>query len=139
MTLVLFLTALLVVSLAGMASVLWLKSYELRTGRVLAASVRPGMRAFFRRWLFVAQRVLPALALGELERAWRVARAGARVGVARALLAAEQGLEHLLNRVRHATTHAPVRGSEASAFLREVAEHKKKLQEGRDDEQPPQG
>ncbi|HEV7449142.1 MAG TPA: hypothetical protein VGP13_01230, partial [Candidatus Paceibacterota bacterium] len=51
------------------------------------------------------------------------------VGAAWVVIRLEQGLERALHTVRHTTTQAPRNGEETSAFLREVAEHKKKLQD----------
>lgn len=128
-----FLTTTLVVSTLGMIALLGIKRYELATGRVLAASVRPGLRAFFRRGLFWLERVLPSLAAHELRRGWSVVRAALRAGMARVLLAAERELERGLVALRRVTAQAPQAPGEASAFLREVAEHKKKLIEKREE------
>ncbi len=123
------LTAVLGISIVGMATILGLKRYELNTGRVLFASARPRLRAFFRGGFFWAERVLPNLVAHESGRAWGMVRAAARTALARGILTIEQWLEQGLRSLRQ-LSHAPARGGEASPFLREVAEHKKKLQEG---------
>jgi hypothetical protein len=135
MALVLFLTATLIISTLGMLSILWLKRYELRTGNVVFAGVRPSMRSFFRRGLFWVERVLPNLVEHEVRRGWVLGRATLRTGIARALLLIEQWLERGLASLRRATTHAPHTQRDASPFLREVVEHKKKLQEDRADDE----
>ena len=135
MALVLFLTSILVISTFGMMGLLWLKRYELRTGHVLMAGARPSLRSFFRRGLFWFERVLPNLVEHEARRAWVLGRAALRAGAARALLLAEQWLERGLAALRRATTHAPHAHRDASPFLREVVEHKKKLQEGLTEEE----
>jgi hypothetical protein len=129
-----FFTVTLLASIAGMILLLTLKRYELNSGRVLLGSARPAIGDFFHRKMTWIEYVLPGLvrvgikgffaALARLFHAW-VAFAAARL---------ERVLERALSRVRH--TAAPQkRGAETSAFLREVTEHKKKLQ----DEHPDRG
>jgi hypothetical protein len=124
-----FLTATLVVSCAGMVAILWLKRYELSTGKVFFAGVRPELRTFFSRGLFWLEHALPALAAAWTRRAWVEARALARVALAHAAVEVDRLLERALRALRHKTL-AP--HGEASPFLREVAEHKKKLLEERE-------
>lgn len=130
---VLFLTVVLILSCAGMAGILLLKRYELRSGRVLMSAARPQLGSFFSRGLFWVERVLPSLAQYEARRLWRALRALLRAAAARALLWTEHGLERGLRALRSASAHAPARGGDASPFLREVVEHKKKLQEEREE------
>ena len=100
----LFLTVLLCLSAAGLVVLISVKRWELTTGRVLISKLRPAAARVLGEGLHFVERRAPA-ALKDLERL----------------------LERVLNTLRH-TTH--VRGGgEASAFLREVAEHKKSLQE----------
>lgn len=134
MALALFFTVTLVISIVGMTAILWLKRYELASGRVLFASTRPRLRTFFRQTLFWFERVLPGLLSHEVRRLWNLARSAARAGLARAILLIERWLEEGLRALRQLTAHAPHAKGEASPFLREVAEHKKKLQEEREDE-----
>lgn len=131
---VLFLTTTLVVSTLGMLGIVGLKRYELATGRLFLAGLRPGLRHFFRRTFFWFERVLPSLIAHEAGRLWRAGRAVVRTAAAQGLLFAEQTLERGLSALRQATSHAPARPGDASPFLREVAEHKKKLQEERIEE-----
>lgn len=132
---VLSLTILLILSTLGMLAILGLKRYELTTGRVFLAGVRPGLRAFFRQGLFWFERVLPNLIAHEGRRGWLFARAQARAAAAWVLLLVESVLERGLIALRRATAHGPRTGREASPFLREVVEHKKKLQEGLSEEE----
>lgn len=117
-----------------MGAILGLKRYELATGRVFMAGARPRLRAFFRRAFFFVERVLPNLAAHEARRVFGAARRVARAAAARGILFAEQNLERLLQSLRRLTAHHPRADTAASPFLREVAEHKKKLQEEREDE-----
>lgn len=130
---VLFLTIVLVLSSLGMAVILWLKRYEMRSGHVFAVGMRPRLRGFFARSLFWVERVLPALAAWGTRRMWEWGRASVRAGAAWSLITLEHGLERSLKALRQATAQVPAQGTEASPFLREVVEHKKKLQEGREE------
>jgi len=127
---VLFFTATLGVSLLGMILLLWLKHYELTTGRVVFSGVRPlvgELLAAFTQWF---QHRAPALAARVARRAWEALLSFLHRAVARGALWAEYALEHILRTVREKTTHARP-GGEASDFLRQVAEHKKTLQRHR--------
>jgi hypothetical protein len=125
---VIFFTVTLGVSIAGMILLLVLKRYELNSGRVLLGSARPAVGHFFHRTLSWFEYVLPGLARVGARRLYATARRVLHVWAARFVVKVEQGLEQALRRVR-GTTAAPQPGRETSAFLREVAEHKKKLQE----------
>lgn len=122
-----FFTVTLIVSVMGMVSLLVLKRYELTSGRVLLGSARPAVGNFFHRGLSWFEYVLPGLIRVGLRRLYVIARRVLHVWGARLVITLEGWLERALHRVRH-TTASPKRGQETSAFLRQVAEHKKKLQ-----------
>jgi hypothetical protein len=113
-----------------MITVLWLKRYEIRTGRVFFVQVRPSAGAFFRGALGWVEHVLPALVAREIRRGYVWARIKLRAGVAWIIIVAEGLLERGLHLLRHKTN---VPYGEASPFLREVAEHKRKLLEEREE------
>jgi len=115
-----------------MIAILALKRYELRTNRVLFAQARPGLGGFFSGALVWVEQVLPALAAQLLRRAYVRARAAARAALAHGAIIADRLLERALHALRRGTLEP--RG-EASPFLREVAEHKKKLLEDRVEEE----
>jgi hypothetical protein len=117
-----------------MAAILLLKRYELSSGRVLLSGARPALRVFFARGLWWTTRVLPGAADRAARRGGEWVRTTAQRILARGALLTEQGLEKALHTVQR-TTSTPAAGGEASPFLREVAEHKKKLQEDRPDTQ----
>lgn len=123
---VLFFTATLLLSILGLVSLIALKRWELRTGGVLGGAVRPHVSQFSRTVLVWFERVLPALLRQNAARAGAVLRTALHRGVAQGVLHAEHGLERTLYLLRHTTEEKPMLG-EASAFLREVAEHKKQL------------
>ncbi len=127
-----FFTITLLVSCAGMALLLWLKRYELRTGRVFFAQVRPAVGAFFGGALGWIEHVLPVLVAQQARRAYVWGRAQLRATVAWVIIFAEGLLERTLHVLRRKTNVA--HHGEASPFLREVAEHKKKLLEEREDQ-----
>lgn len=126
---VLFLTTLLLISCVGMAAIVAVKERELRTGQVFFAGARPRLRRMFARALSI-ERSLPRLAREVSVHAGAAARAGLRALVARGAVLVESLLERLLHVLRYKTS-APAAEGEASPFLREVAEYKKKLQEER--------
>lgn len=123
-----FFTVTLAVSIVGMISLLMLKRYELNSGRVFLGSARPAVGNFFHRWLSWFEYVLPGLVRVGARTLYNTVRRVLHVWGARVVVKLEQGLEQALKRVRR-TTVVPKRTRETSAFLREVAEHKKKLQE----------
>ncbi len=124
----LFFSITLVLSALGLMSLLWVKSYEMRSGRLFMAGVRPAARRGLHASVLFVEYILPGLA----RRGWRSMLAAARsvlkAAAARAILFFEDTLERMLAFIR-ALMQPPRGGGEASAFLREVAEHKKKLLE----------
>jgi hypothetical protein len=123
---VLFFTILLAISIAGMLGLIYVKRYELRTGNMLFAGVRPRLGAFFHEALIWVERILPALARIYGRRAWKAFRVFLHRTIASIILAVEQGLEYTLRALQTRTQPKPG-NTQASSFLREVAEHKKKL------------
>ena len=109
-------------------SLLVLKRYELNSGRVLLGRARPAVGNFFHRGLSWFEYVLPGLVRVGVRSLYNTCRRVLHVWAARLVVVLESLLERALSRVRH-TTAQPKRGRETSVFLREVAEHKKKLQE----------
>ena len=123
---VLFFTAGLVLSILGMVGLLGFKRYELVSGTVLFVSVRPAVGHFFKQALWWVEKVLPALVRMYTIRFVRFCRIVLQRGIARSILWLEHILELVLDTVREQTAVTRMPG-EASAFLREVAEHKRKL------------
>ena len=123
---VLFFTIALGLSIGGMASLLALKRYELDTGKLVMADVRPVVGEFFHRVVVMVGSRLPDFAQRSAARATQALRALAHHMVARATLGLEQMLERVLHTVREKTS-PPRAPGEASAFLREVADHKKQI------------
>jgi hypothetical protein len=124
---VLFFIITLGLSILGMAALLGFKRYELATGRVFLAVARPHIASSLERGVQWVGHTLPAQA-AELARVEGAKlRMWLHVTLARAVLSLEHTLERVLHVVREKTEpDRPV--GEASAFLREVANHKKKLQ-----------
>ncbi len=124
---VIFFIILLAVSLIGLFGLIVLRRYELNTGRVIFANVRPTVGAWLGFALHFTERVAPALVRHFAMRLYRRGRELARRTLAFVLVHTERWLEQTLHGLRQST--AKEGGGEASAFLREVAEHKKQLQE----------
>jgi hypothetical protein len=122
----LFFTITLALSLAGMLFLLAFKRYELSSGTIIFARGRPAVGNFFRQTLWWIEKVLPALVRVYSRRIMLWCKAALQRGLARSLLWVEHTLEKVLRSVRE-KTDAPRASGEASAFLREVAEHKRKL------------
>jgi len=123
---VLFFIIALAVSIVGMTGLLGFKRYELVSGNVLFASARPAVGTFFRETLWWVEKVLPALIKTYSRRAVHLCKVVLQRGIARSILWVEHTLERVLHTVREQTTTLREPG-EASAFLREVAEHKRSL------------
>lgn len=121
-----FLTTLLSVSIVGMVLLLVLKHYELRTGRLFLGSLRPIINRVFFHMLHFVEEHLPALMRANIERVFRFTVGAAHRFVAQVLLYVEYWLQRALD-LLHLTTHIPHTTTPASAFLREVAAHKKNL------------
>ncbi len=124
-----FLTTLLCISIAGLATLILAKRWEMRSGRLLFSGSRPALGAFVGGALHFVERQAPAILRRLLVRLIASLRTRVHFGVAWVVLHAERLLETTLHTLRHNTTE-PRGDGEASAFLREVAEHKKSLLEG---------
>ena len=123
---VLFLLVVLIMSSLGVAMLLYAKHWELSTGTVILEQTRPRFNTFFQTGLQFIEHRLP-----HLLREWAIiavlkTKLLLREGIARTVLVVELGLERVLHTLRH-TTSPDHKIGEASAFLREVAEHKQQL------------
>lgn len=125
-----FFTITLLISIIGIISLLLIKQWESTRGVVLASAIRPRIGAFFHNVSVWVERILPALMRVYLRRSVNALRALTHRLLALAVLAVEHGLESSLHFLRTATSARHVAG-EASVFLREVAEHKRRLLKGR--------
>jgi hypothetical protein len=123
---VLFLILLLVISVAGMSGLLWAKHYELTSGNMLFAGSRPALSKVSARVVFLFGTALPLYISWQARRAWHMLAAWLQRSTAHGVLLVEGWLERVLNSVREKTADSRAPG-EASAFLREVGEYKKKL------------
>jgi len=124
-----FITTLLI-SILGLSLLLALKHWELRTGAVLGGRMRAPVGNFFHTTLLWLERILPTLIRVFWRRAFRATIAFVHRSSAWAVLWIEWTLEHVLHLLRKTTSTRHI--GEASVFLREVAEHKRKLlKEGR--------
>jgi hypothetical protein len=124
---VLFFTATLLLSILGLASLIYIKRWELHTGKLMFAGVRPSLGGLSHRSLQWFERALPGLAAAYARRAVHAGSAAVHRGAAWSILFVERGLEQVLETVRGVTEHPPKSNKEASVFLREVAEHKRQL------------
>jgi hypothetical protein len=121
-----FFIILLVISVLGMAILLGVKHYELSTGRLMFGASRPKISKFSHRMVFLFGTAVPLYVAWQFERSYKGVSSWLHKGVARVAVQFEHWLERVLHRVREKTTVTRAPG-EASAFLREVGEYKKKL------------
>ena len=125
-----FFSTTLVIAILGLAGLIAAKRRESTTGRVFFSGVRPVAGHLLGKGLHFVERRAPALVRSGASALIAAARTGIRFSIAWVVLRAERLLEKTLHTLRHTTA---TRGEgEASAFLREVAEHKKSLLEGSD-------
>lgn len=124
-----YLIILLVVSIAGMLALLGAKHYELTTGHLMFADSRPRLAKFSNRMVFLFGTAIPLYLRWQVGRVYAAANAWLHKSTAHGVLKVEQWLESVLHNVREKTSPQRDPG-EASAFLREVGEYKKKLTEG---------
>lgn len=124
----LYLSILLIVSVVGMLALLAAKHYELTSGRLIFADSRPRLAKFSSRMVFLFGTAVPLYLRWQAGRAYRAAVAWVHWLAAHGVLKVEQWLESVLHNVREKTSPQRTSG-EASAFLREVGEYKKKLTE----------
>lgn len=125
---VLFFTITLAVSVVGLLALVGIKHWELQTGKVLLRTVRPSVGAFFGRIRDFSEDMAPDFLKDTLVRAYASVRRVVQRYLAWGLLLAERGVLKVLALLRYEPHHVAGSGGEASAFLREVAEHKKQLQ-----------
>jgi hypothetical protein len=123
-----FLTVTLFVSMIGLCSIVAVKRFELSTGHVVFAGVRPAIGAFLSACLHWIEGIAPNLLKQWLYRAYVLVRAVAHRLVALGVLWTERTLEQTLRMLKHKTAlprkDAP---QDASPFLVEVAKHKRYL------------
>lgn len=129
---VLFFTTTLLVSILGLVALILLKRWEMSSGRVVLGSMRPSLGAFLHRVVVFFERVLPALATSAALRLFAALRALLHRAAAWGVLIIERILERVLVGLRRKTSVPHAERERSSDFLREVAEHKKKLQEFED-------
>jgi hypothetical protein len=122
-----FLTITLLVSALGLIVLLVLKRYEMKRGKLLLARIRPGAGGVAYRAVMFVESVLPALVVGGVQGLFLGVRALARRVMARTIVLFERVLHRMLA-FMHDMTRPPSGGGPASAFLQEVAEHKRALQ-----------
>jgi hypothetical protein len=127
---VLFFTITLGISIVGLVSLLSIKQWELQNGVVLLSRVRPKLGSFFHTVSLWIERILPTLVRVYFRRTLNVLRVAMHRVSAWGVLTLEHALERLLQVLRKATSTKRTVG-EASVFLREVAEHKRKLLKNR--------
>ena len=122
----LFFVTTLVLSLLGMVGLLTVKRYELTSGKLIFAGVRPGASTFFERTLRWGEKILPHLVKQQAERASRYVVRTLQLALAHSIVWLERTLEQVLSAMRERTENVDLH-NEPSAFLREVADHKKNL------------
>lgn len=124
---VLFLTAVLVSSSVAMAALLYAKHWELSTGQVMFEPVRPRLGEWSHRVISAFEQHLPAAVRVRGRAMAERVRSAAHAWTARAVIAAEHALEKTLTVLRRTTAPHQEATGQVSAFLREVAEHKRYL------------
>jgi hypothetical protein len=124
---VLALIIALYASVVGMVSLVVIKRWELKSGRMLGSTVRPAIGTFFHTVAVWSAHVAPSVARQWAREVGRYVRDVARHGTASAVLWTEKWLEKTLEAIRQKTTPHRLGGTPASAFLLEVAEHKRAL------------
>ena len=129
-----FFISVLILSISGMLLMLLIKRWELATGKVVFARARPRVARAVHTSAFVAGTVAPLVARHWGEYTLELAKLLLHRAVAWTVLHTEHVLERVLYVIKHSTT--PKRRGEASEFLREVAEHKKHLQDSAQDRTP---
>ncbi len=124
-----FFMATLAISIIGLITLISLKHWELTSGKVVLGSIRPTVGEFLHQVVYFFEYSLPLLIKSLILRAVAALRRGIHAAVAWAVFFTERVLESTLVRLRRKTDLPLVRRTQSSDFLREVAEHKKKLQE----------
>jgi hypothetical protein len=122
-----FFTITLIISIAAISMLFLLKQIELSTGSVIFGSMRPKINRFFKTVLVLVERVLPGLAHEGFMHVLGRLRVWAMKVLAHAVLKVEVGLQKALHWLRE-KVHPQHHRGEASPFLKEVGEYKKKLE-----------
>jgi hypothetical protein len=120
-----FLTTLCISALA-LITLLGVKRYELRTGRVAFARIRPRAQRLIQNVILLVQYMLPFLARRSLFALTRGFRLAVGHFVALGVLYVENALRQMLVAI-HNILQPKTHVGPASSFLQEVAEHKRKL------------
>ena len=123
----LFFSVTLAISVVGLVLLLALKRYEMRTGRVLFSTLRPRVRRTLHATVLFVEYILPFLARRSLAKVWSIARSTLLYAIARSTVFVEELLQYILHTIEHTMQPHHTSGRPASAFLEEVAEHKRKL------------
>lgn len=124
-----FFTVTLAISIVGLITLITIKQWELSTGHVLMAEVRPAIGAFLSAGLHWVERIAPSVLKSWARQAWVIIRAIVHRLAALGVLWAERILERTLKVLRHKTALPRSRDAAASTspFLVEVAKHKRFL------------
>lgn len=126
MQMALFFSVTLGISILGLFAILTLKRYELASGKVFLGRARPGVTRVSHNLVLWFEHILPSLVVHMVRALSAAIRRWLKQVVARTFFLFERGLEALLHTVREKTK--PPRGvGQVSAFLREVADHKREL------------
>lgn len=125
---VIFLITLLCVSVLGLCGLVVVKRWEIRSGKLMMGALRPKAGAVLGDSLHFVEQGLPHAARLTLRRMYAMAGVLTHRAVAWLVLHVERALERTLHTLRYHTDEERAEG-DVSPFLREVAEHKKQLQE----------
>lgn len=129
-----FFIALLCVSIVGIVAVLSIKQWETSHHKLVLGRVRSKAGEALGVGLNFVEKRAPAIVRTKTSRGYAAALVLLHKGVAWTVLFAENMLEKTLHTLRHTTQQ---RGDgKVSEFLREVAEHKKLLQDSSSDKKP---
>ncbi|HYF13230.1 MAG TPA: hypothetical protein VD928_02960 [Candidatus Paceibacterota bacterium] len=123
---VLFLIITLAVSLVGIILILSVKRYEMRTGKMFFRRSRPALAKPFRTSSLIIEHLLPLIARRSIERGAIALRITLGRFLAKVTLMIESILRRMLAAI-HRFVEPRESGGPASAFLQEVAAHKRKL------------
>ncbi len=122
-----FFTTTLCISFTALLLLVGIKRWELSTGRVVGAGVRPHVRRFLHSISVWIEHILPTLVRMYSKIIWRNFLQSIHKVTAFVVVKTEHALEHTLHTLRHTTDIRRGKGEKPSLFLREVSEHKRKL------------
>ena len=122
-----FFSVTLAISIVGLVLLLVVKRYEMTTGHVVMAGLRPRLDRFFHRALVLLERGVPAALYALVGRVLGAMRTRTKHALARAILLFEYYLERTLHIVRQKSQARSHGDGASSQFLQEVAAHKQKL------------